>query len=162
MPDEDSSNHRPLKPREAREQAADYLGFMNGIVFDLGNGETWELPNPSLLDDDQRPRYDAFLLEQEGLDRHPDKVDSDGNVLEEGAVMVPQRKAGVLVEHEDIRLAKALMGSKMYAKFKAGDGRSSQLAVHWWQMNKAMADRVKTDPKSDDSDSNVDEVSDGA
>jgi hypothetical protein len=139
---------RPTRPEEAREQAAECLGFIRGRTFDLGDGQTWELPNPSLLDDEQQPRYNEYLFEIQNLDRYPDDKDDDGNVIRRGDIMDPPQKDGELLEPNDIRLAKALMGDDIYAKFIKAGGRSSQLRVHWSEMNRRMMNRLRDDSKS--------------
>lgn len=160
MSDNNSEPRRPLKPKEAREQAAEYIGFMTGISIDIGNDETWELPNPSLLDDDQLERYDQLQLSLDDLQHHPDTTDGNGNPVK-GAIMDPHRdKDGKLVENYNVRLAKALMGPVVYKKFKAAGGRSTQITTHWQQMNKKMADRQASDSKSATGAEPVAEVSD--
>jgi hypothetical protein len=161
---EDSVNDlllRPTKPDEAREQAAECLGFVRGRMFDLGDGKTWELPNPSLLDDEQQQRYNEYLFEVQNLERYPDQKDEAGNVTQRGEVMDPPRKDGKLLPPNDIRLAKALMGEETYAQFIKAGGRSSQIRVHWSEMNRRMIDRLRDDSKSAASDVVVAPVSDG-
>jgi hypothetical protein len=152
---------RPTKPEEAREQAAECLGFIRGRLFDLGDGKTWELPNPSLLDDEQQERYNAYLFEVDQLDRYPDQTDDSGRVISRGDVMDPPRKDGALLAPNDIRLAKALMGDDTYELFIKADGRSSQIRVHWSEMNRRMMDRLRDDSKSRSGDVVVAPVSDG-
>lgn len=147
MPDDEREFLRPTRPVEAREQAAECLGFVRGRIFDLGEGETWELPNPALLDDEQQARYNAYLYDSERCDRAPDTTDTNGNTVR-GEFLDPPRINGELLEPSDIRLAKALMGEEIYRKFIAADGRSSQIRVHWLEMNKRVADRVRDDSKS--------------
>lgn len=152
----------PLKPRDAIEQAAEFLGFMSGIPIDIGNGETWVVPNPSLLDDDQEDRYNEALneirKEDEQLDRHPLIDGEDGP---KGAIIEPAQIDGVLVPNRNVRIAKALMGDDTYAKFKAAGGKASQITIHWQQMGKFMRERAARDSKSGSGNSPVDAVPDG-
>jgi hypothetical protein len=153
----------PIKPGEAIEQAAEFLGFMSGIQFDIGDGKTWTLPNPSLLEDEQADRYNQVLVdlqaEAERLDRAPDILNDDGSFKSKGAILTPERIDGVIVPNQDVRIAKALMGEDVFAKFKAAGGRASQITIHWQQMGKFMRDRERRDPKSTRSDSAVVPVS---
>jgi hypothetical protein len=155
----------PLKPQDAIEQTAQYLGFMAGMPIDIGDAQPWILPNPSLLGDEQEDRYNQELVDQEleaeQYDRYPDVLDDDGEVVTRGAVKQPPRINGVIVENRDVRIAKALMGADVYAKFKAAGGRASQITLHWQHMGKFMRDRAAKDPKSGGSDRAVVEVSDG-
>lgn len=156
-----------LSAKDAREQAAEQLGFMAGVFIDLGDGEPFEIPNPSLLDPDQQDRYDQLLMDLEGLDRHPDPVEKDGSpklgadgVPLKGSIMLPHRKDGVRVENYETRLAKALFGDDDYKRFIAAGGRPSQIGVHWSEMRKVMADREAADKKSQGSDPAVGDVPD--
>jgi len=143
----------PLSPREAREQAAECLGFMASQPIQIGD-EVFEVPHPSLLDDDQQNRYDELQLSLEDLARWPDITDDDGNVLRQGEIKDPHRtKDGKLVESYNIRLAKALFGEAAYKKFKAGGGSGNTVAAIWFQMQRLLTERVKADSKSDDGDS---------
>jgi hypothetical protein len=162
----------PLKPKDAIEAAAEFLGFMSGIPIDIGGGETWVLPNPSLLDDDQEDRYNEALneirKEDEQLDREPDpltadgqpKLDDDGQPIK-GAVITPAQIGGELVPNRNVRIAEALMGPDVYTKFKAAGGRASQITIHWQQMGKFMRERAARDSKSAGGSGVVDPVSDG-
>ena len=120
---------------DARSQAAEFLGFAASERISTDSG-VFEIPNPSLLDDDQQQRYDKLQLEVESWDR-----DEDGDLKE------PYRKDGQLVESYNVQLAKALFGSK-FKDFKAAGGRSSDVALIWWRMRKELADRSRRDSKS--------------
>ncbi|KLO31582.1 hypothetical protein ABW16_01740 [Mycolicibacter heraklionensis] len=120
---------------EAREQAADYLGFAASVRI-VTDGGVFEIPNPSLLDDDQQRRYDQLKLESEGWDK-----DEDGNLLE------PYRKNGELVEHYHIQLARAILGDR-YEAFVAAGGRGNDVNVAWWKMQTELARRRREDSKS--------------
>lgn len=154
-----------LSAKDARDQAAEDLGFMAGVFVDLGDGEPFEIPNPSLLDPDQQDRYDQLQMDLELLDRHPDPVDEKGKpkigpdgLVIKGAQMVPHRVDGKRVENYETRLAKALFGDDGYAEFVKSGGRPSQIMVHWSQMRKVMAEREKADTKSVGSDQPVEGV----
>jgi putative intracellular protease/amidase len=168
MTDAPSFTHQSCE--EAREQAAAYLGFVVSERITLPNGEVFEIPNPSLLDEDQQARYDQLQVESEDWDRHPDipevlnedgvpeVLNEDGTVktpgraptvrtpARRGNVKVPERKDDVLVNY-NMRLAKAIFGER-YDAFKAAGGRSSDVNLHWSRMNKALADRRAVDSKS--------------
>jgi hypothetical protein len=137
-----------LSPEDAREQAANYLGMLASVRIEVKGGEVFEVPNPSLLDDDQQQRYDELQFALEALERWPDTKDADGNVIRRGEPLEPHRtKDGKLVEHYNIRLAKAIFGDDRYAKFKAGGGRANDVAVIWFQMQKKLSEQARTDPK---------------
>lgn len=137
----------PKTFEQAREQAAEYLGFLDSEKIRTERGDVFEIPNPSLLDDDQQTRFDQLKLEVESWDRAPDALNEDGSVRTKGALLEPNRKDGKLVENYNIQLAKVIFGDR-YAAFKAAGGRASDVSVVWWKMNKALADRAKKDPKS--------------
>jgi hypothetical protein len=150
MTDAPSFTHQSFE--EAREQAAEYLGFVVSERITLPNGEVFEIPNPSLLDDDQQARYDQLRVDTETWDRHPgtpEVLNEDGTVKTPavpGPLKVPERKDGVLVNY-NVLLAKAIWGDR-YEAFKAARGRASDLELHWSRMNKALADRRAADSKS--------------
>lgn len=131
----------------AREQAAETLGFVASERIRTPSGDLFEIPNPSLLDDDQQARYDVLQLDAEGWDRHPDRLDDKGAVLARGALMEPARKGGKLVESYNVQLAKAILGER-YEAFKKAGGRGNDVAFIWWKMNKVLADRRAADSKS--------------
>jgi hypothetical protein len=158
-----SQSRKLLSAKDAREQAAEFLGFMASVTIDVG-GKPFEIPNPSLLSPDQQDRYDELEFETEKLDRHPDpvnedgtpKVGNDGHPLK-GAVMIPHRVNGVRVENYETRLAKALFGED-YEAFIAAGGYPSQVGVHWAEMRRALEEREKSDAKSVGSDRELVEV----
>jgi hypothetical protein len=152
MPENDDANElllRPTRPDEAREQARECLGFIRGRVFDLGDDRTWELPNPSLLDDEQQQRYSEYLhLYNHKVDQEPDVRDEHGNVLRRGGPKDPPQIDGEMIEPADIALAKALMGDEVYQTFVAAGGRSSQIRLHWTEMSRRIIERLRDDSKS--------------
>ncbi|MDY0112709.1 MAG: hypothetical protein RBS21_00355 [Corynebacterium sp.] len=131
----------------AREQAAETLGFVASERVRTPSGELFEIPNPSLLDDDQQARYDKLQLDVESWDHHPDVLNEDGSVRVKGALMEPQRKGGKLVENFNVQLAKAILGER-YEAFRKAGGRGNDVAFIWWKMNKVLADRRAADSKS--------------
>ena len=150
MTDAPSFTHQSFE--EAREQAAEYLGFVVSERITTPKGEVFEIPNPSLLDDDQQARYDQLRVDTETWDRHPgtpEVLNEDGTVktpARPGALKDPERKDGELV-HYNVQLAKAIFGDR-YEAFKAAGGRASDLELHWSRMRKALADRRAVDSKS--------------
>ncbi|CQD03785.1 gp32 protein [Mycobacterium europaeum] len=143
----------------AREQAAQYLGYVASEKIRTPRGEVFEIPNPSLLDDDQQQRYDQLQLETESWERHDDVLNEDGTVKTRGMIKEPARKTGedgnpVLVENYQIQLAKAIFGDR-YEAFKAAGGRANDVSFIWAKMNKQIADRRKQDSKSAGSDQAV-------
>ncbi|BCP29609.1 hypothetical protein JF780_05805 [Mycobacterium intracellulare] len=138
----------------AREQAADCLGYVASERIRTPRGEVFEIPNPSLLDDEQQTRYDALQLDVESWDRHDDVLNDDGSVKTRGGLKDPARKGGELVENYSIQLAKAIFGER-YEAFKAAGGRANDVSFIWAKMNKMIADRRKADSKSAGSDQAV-------
>lgn len=135
----------------AREQAAEYLGYVASEKIRTPRGDVFEIPNPSLLDDDQQQRYDQLQLDVESWDRHDDVLNDDGSVKTRGAIKEPARKDGELVENYNIQLAKAIFGDR-YEAFKAAGGRANDVSFFWAKMNKTIADRRAADSKSAGSD----------
>lgn len=144
MPNVPSNQHDSFEA--AREQAAEYLGFVASERIVTKEG-VFEIPNPSLLDDEQQARYDQLQLDSESWDRHPDVLNEDGTVKFRGQLKEPYRKNGKAVEGYNIQLAKAIFGER-YDAFKKAGGRSNDVAFFWSKMNKMLADRVSHDSKS--------------
>ncbi|GFG72690.1 hypothetical protein [Mycobacterium botniense] len=143
----------------ARAQAAEYMGFTASERIITPKGEVFEIPNPSLLDDEQLARYDALQLEVESWDREDDEIDENGKVIRRGELKEPNRKNGVLVENYHIQLARAIFGDR-YEAFKAAGGRAVDVTLIWQKMGRELAERRKADPKSDRGDQIVEAVSD--
>lgn len=141
----------------AREQAAEYLGYVASEKIRTPRGDVFEIPNPSLLDDEQQQRYDELQLEVESWDRHDDVLNEDGTVKTRGAIKEPARKGNVLVENYNTQLAKAIFGDR-YEAFKTAGGRGNDVAFVWAKMNKVIADRRAADSKSAGSDQGVEAV----
>jgi hypothetical protein len=140
-------------PIESREQAAEYLGFVASERIKVGD-KVFEIPNPSMLDDEQQNRLDALELEAESWDRHDDVLNEDGTVKFRGTVKEPFRKDGVLVENYKIQQARAILGDDFEAFIAAG-GRSSDINLIWVKMNRKLSDRAADDSKSAAGDSEV-------
>jgi len=143
----DNNNHEPKTFKQAREQNAEYLGFMASEFIKTERGEVFEIPSLNCLDDEQQTRLDKLSLDIESWDRHPDVLNEDGTVRTKGELMEPNRKDGKLVEHFSIQRAKAIFGTQ-YEAFKAAGGKASDLANFWWKQNRMLLERAKTDPKS--------------
>ena len=129
----------------AREQAAEYLGFAASERIEVG-GKVFEIPNPSLLDDDQQSRVDALDIEMdEEWDRHPETKAEDGTTRP-GMLKRPYRKNGAPVNY-NVRLAQAIFGDD-YDEFKRLGGRSADVQLIWSKMNVELAKRRDDDSKS--------------
>jgi hypothetical protein len=168
----ETDTHKHDSFEAAREQAAEFMGFTASERIVTPRGEVFEIPNPSLLDDDQLPRYDALQLEVESWEREPDEyapderlpdtVDADGNVtkgevvkgklIRRGELLEPNRKTvdgnTRLVENYHIQLAKAIFGDR-YEAFRAAGGRAADVTLVWRKMGLETASRRDADPKSD-------------
>jgi len=138
---------------EARAQAAEALGFVASEIITIGSAK-FEIPNPSLLDEDQQSAVDALDVDMdENWDRHEPVKDG-----ERGALKIPHRKNGVPINYNR-ELAKALFGEQ-YEAFKAAGGRPNDVALIWSRMNQEMAKRRLADSKSGGSDSDMAAVPD--
>lgn len=136
---------------EARAQACEHVGFMASKIITVGD-ETFEIPNPSLLSDEQQSRYDQLQLDMETddeLDRHPDVKTTDGETVSRGAPKEPLRtKEGKLVESYNTRLAKAIFGPQQFKKFLNLGGRSADVVLYWTEMSRTVSERARDDSKS--------------
>lgn len=143
----------PTSPRDpetiedARAQALEYIGLAMEKSIKLSNGDVFVIPNPSNLGYEQQERYDEMMMENENLDCHPDVLNEDGSVKTKGQPLEPHRKGGKRVENFDARVTRALFGTE-FDRFIKGGGRPSDVTLIWWEMNKRVADRQKSDPKS--------------
>lgn len=135
----------PMKPEEAAAHAAEALGSMRGVPFDL-DGETWELPNPAFLKPEQRARYKKHQQFMKTMDKEevPHPV-IDGKMVEQ--FVYPYEKNGEIVDEDEL-LCKALMGDDIYKKFIDAGGAPGQIQVHWNVMNRQLAKRMASDSKS--------------
>lgn len=133
--------------QDAREQAAEFLGFAASEYITTPTGEVFEIPNPSLLDDEQQTRFDCLQIEMESWDHHPDVLGPDGAVIRRGEMKDPARKNGELVENYAIQLAKAIFGGR-YPAFVAAGGRGNDVSLIWWKMQAQLAKRRADDSKS--------------
>lgn len=153
-----------LNAKAAREQAAEFLGFVASVVIDV-EGEPFEIPNPSLLSPDQQDRYDELEFQVEQYDRHPAPQNEDGTpklgtdgVPLRGALMVPHRKDGNRATNYETLLAQALFGDD-YQKFIDAGGYPSQVGFHWAQMRRMVEEREKAEKEAG---SAADKSDDGA
>lgn len=145
--DDSVQDNHPIKPREAREQASDYLGFMAGVTYDLGDGETWELPNPAFMDPDMKNRYLEhlrFMTEDLDTVNRKDPITGEMRPVQK----YPLRKDNKLINDDEL-LCIALMGSKaLYQKFLKAGGVPGQLNTAWQVMQRQLQERTQQDSKS--------------
>jgi hypothetical protein len=144
----------------ARDQLAEYYSFAKSDVIPAG-GELFEIPNPSLLSEDQQERYDVV---QHQLRRFAHETIVIRNMITNEVVVDP--KTGepltnrVLIEpHETTdgelvtppywsRVLKAVIGDDDYARFIAKGGRPNQFRLVWSKMQREMLERQAEDSKS--------------
>ena len=149
---------RAVSPKASRDQVAEYHGFAASEDI-LINDEVFEIPNPSLLDDDQQERFNELNAEIERTCDREDDIEIPEHTTDDGTVFPAKTLKGDLKEPYVIngaplkpayntRLAVVLFGEEGYARFKAGGGRSNQIALIWGQMNAEYEKRRKQDPKS--------------
>lgn len=166
-PIEKAKARRQVSPAEARQQAAEYLGFTASTEIVLDTGEVFEIPNPGLLDDDQQERFEALQAELDTYDHEEVEVPvveytvetrADGSTFSEPRVVGhkkervlltnPHRKNGKpITPPYNVRLAIALWGKDGYERYKAGGGRSNQIALEWTRMNREFMAKSGSDPK---------------
>lgn len=166
---DDAKNH-PIRPRESREQATDYLGFMASVVYDLGESRTWELPNPSFMDPEMKARYLEhlrFMAEDLDTVERTDPVTKDTTHVQR----YPLRYNGKLINDEEL-LCVALMGGDddyekyietgsqskgkwlrgalpdTYERFLAAGGVPGQVNTAWQVMQRQLQERLQRDSKS--------------
>lgn len=149
---------RKISPQEAREAAAEAIGFLASITIVAG-GEEFVVPQRSLLDDDQRERMDELDLETESWDREPDieyparvLKDKDGNEThwpartEPGSLKVPYRKGNKLIKPPyPVRVAIALWGEETYNRYKAKGGRATDITGTLARLDRVMVEREQGD-----------------
>lgn len=168
---DDAANH-PVRPRESREQATEYLGFMASVVYDLGDGRTWELPNPSFMDPEMKARYLEhlrFMAEDLDTVERVDPVTGDVTNVQR---YPPLRYKGKIVNDEEL-LCVALMGGDgdyekyiatgiktpkgkwmrgelpdTYERFLAAGGVPGQVNTAWQVMQRQLQERLQRDSKS--------------
>ena len=166
---DETRSPRPIRdPRDAREQAAEFLGFTASKLIPLpGGGDPVEIPNPGLFDDEQQERWDELQMFLKGCVQAPDVVVPDSVItLKDGTTTtIPGRTVpgGTLQplqrETDDgetelvkpgyaVRQAIAVLGEEEYKRFKAGGGRANDIGVLLRQMQVEFEERVKRDPKS--------------
>ncbi|ART69122.1 hypothetical protein BTO20_11495 [Mycobacterium dioxanotrophicus] len=157
----DDDKH-PIKPEAAAAQATDYLGFMGSAVYDLGEGETWTLPNPNMMPPAMKNRYLEhlrFMAEDLDTDERKDPITGEMRPVQK----FPIRHGGKLINDEEL-LAIALMGTDaeedraaylkdgtlpaVYAKFLKAGGVPGQLNTAWQMMERQLRERMKQDSKS--------------
>ncbi|AVO21618.1 tail assembly chaperone [Mycobacterium phage MooMoo] len=152
----------PIKADQAEKQATEYLGVMASQVYDLGNDETWKLPNPQLIPPDMKKRYLEhlrFMAEELDTEEQTDPITKEARSVQKW----PLRYKGELVVDEEL-LCIALMGAdakkdreayfkdgtvpETYAKFLAAGFAPGQINTTWTIMNKQLEDRRRADSKS--------------
>lgn len=162
----DDYHLKPIKPEEARAQAAEFLGVFAGQDFDLGDGSKWHLPNPNYLPPDMRRRYLEHLrFMANDLDTKAETSEHPvtGKRQTTKKTVWPLAHKGDLIDEDEL-LCVALMGTDAkgdraaylkdgalpdtYSKFLKAGGVPGQVQLHWRVMNLQMEERVSRDPKS--------------
>lgn len=157
-PIEAAQQRLAVSPQKAREQSAEFHGFAASVDIQIGN-EVFEIPNPSLLDDDQQERYNDLNAEIEATCDREEDITIPEFTTPDGVVIPAKTERGELKRPYTInevpmkpayntRLAKVLFGEDRYQTFKNGGGRSNQIALIWGQMEREYEERKKKDPKS--------------
>lgn len=143
----------------AREQLAEYFGFVRSVTISAG-GEDFVIPNNSLLTEEQQERYDEVQAELRTLDHDTIVVRNaitnevvvdpkTGEPLTERILLEPHTKDGALVKPTYwSRVLRAILGNDDYARFIEKGGRSSQFRLVWSKMQREMLERAAADSKS--------------
>jgi hypothetical protein len=146
-----AEERQKLSPEQAREQAAEALGFLAQEVITAG-GEEFVIPQRGLMDDDQREAVDEVDLEFQQCDREPDVeiTRPDGSTYTlPGNVKLPYRKDGVLMKPSyAVRIAQAILGEEAYKRYKAKGGRATDITVTLQRLDMRIEEREKIDSKS--------------
>jgi len=162
MTEQSIEDRHPVKPDVARAQATEYLGFLGSVIYDLGDGETWELPNPALMPPDMKARYNEhlrFLAEDLDTIERTDPITKETRQVQK----YPLRYRDKLINDEEL-LCIALMGTDavkdresyfengalpaIYRKFLAAGGVPGQIGAAWQMMARQIERRRESDPKS--------------
>lgn len=164
----DDAHLKPIDPKAAAAQAAEFLGFAAGVDFDLGDGRKWHLPNPNYMPRDMKKRYTEHLrfvskdLDKETLATRDPITDK---VIEREQTVWPLQYNGELIDEDEL-LCVALMADdedtygtaarkayfedgtlpEVYEQFLEAGGIAGQIQVIWRQMNLQMEERIKRDP----------------
>lgn len=160
------SDDESLTPEKAREQAAEFLSVMSGVDFDLGQGKSWHLPNPSFLPPKVKKRYLEHLrFMNKDLDKEQVSVTDPitGRKTKREQTIWPLQFNGELIDEDEL-FCIALMGDDVkedraayladgtlpdtYERFLDAGGVPGQVQMHWRVMNLQMEERVNRDPKS--------------
>lgn len=171
MPEPDYDKLYPVDPRKAREQAADLLGFLASRRFDIGGGETWELPLRDYMDTAMRKRLRAHERYMKTMDKETQAHPVTGKEVER--FVTPFEKNGKDVDSDEL-MCIALMGDtdgyveveglelpidyaaylesgdlpEVYVRFLRAGGVPGQVLMHLNEMAQRIADRTKIDSKS--------------
>lgn len=165
-----NNRREPNAAEQAREQAKAYSAVWAPRPFDLGDGESIEIPphpNLRLLDDDRLEAYEALLYEIESYDRAPDvyvpeqKLENGTIIPEEtikGAVLIPHRRTTVGDDGVSrtelihppwaVRVVMACLGAEAYDRLKAAGKSASDVWRIWNEQGVELAEREKLDTKS--------------
>lgn len=138
--------------REFREQAIEAQGQVAGVTLTNDDGEEFDIPHPSLLDDEAQERVEAFQR-GDGLDRETLINTETGEPLLTVTgepltrIKEPHQINGVVLESATIRSAKAILGEKEHARFIAGGITSNDIGVAWRWMVEQAKEAEANDPK---------------
>lgn len=152
---------RAISPQKAREQAAEYHGFAASVDLQIGD-EVFEIPNPSLLDDDQQERFNDLNAEIQRICDREDDIEIPEHTTDSGTTFPAKTIRGDVKQPYTVgdeplkpayntRLAIVLFGEERYKRFKDGGGRSNQIALIWGEMQAEFEARKKSRSESGDS-----------
>jgi hypothetical protein len=163
MPQPDQPKLPPVTDEAAeasRQQLAEYFGFAKSEVIPAG-GEDFEIPNPSLLSEEQQERYDDVQHElrkfahetvviRNAITNEVVVDPKTGEPLTDRVLIEPhETEAGDLVKPPYwSRVLKAVIGDEDYKRFIAQGGRPNQFRLVWSKMQREMLERQASDSKS--------------
>lgn len=125
---------RTYKLDELRALAIEAQGQLAGMEVEAG-GEVFLIPHPLMIEDEAQARLDRFQA-CEDLDR-----DENGRLLD------PPKINGELAPPASTRLAQALMGEEVHARFVAAGGHSHDINLAWQYMVVEYGKAEADDPK---------------
>lgn len=146
---------QPSAGERAATQADAYRSIFRSHTFDLGNGDSIEVPpHPALrmLPDDTLEEYEDLLWEVNNqYDRqpdiyHPEQTLTNGSVVpsstQKGALIIPYQINGERVRPaHSIRVVQIVLGAERYEKLRAVGKSAADIWKLWDEQNLEVANR---------------------
>lgn len=123
---------RRMKLTEFREQYFEGKGADPVIELEADNGEVFVVAHPLMLDDAATERLAAV--------NRGDDLDKD----QFGEVKVPPTVGGNPAPSDQVRVARAVLGDDIHARFVAAGGHSNDIAMVFNQLQEALEEGPKS------------------